>query len=148
MADQFLRGLDPSFATALAMFDGSGLSARNHLSPLQLTVLLDYGLKQSYAPQWLASFPIMGRDGTLSNRGLRSLARERVRAKTGTIFRTKNLSGYVETLAGEPLIFSIMVNNFSCPTKQITMAQDQICNILVQLKPNRTVRRKLRLGGI
>lgn len=124
--------------------DGSGLSAQNYLRPAYLVALLRYGLEQPYAPQWLETLPILGADGTLSRRGLEnSPAKGRVWAKTGYIYRARTLSGYCLTTAGEPLVFSIMTNNYSSLTADINRIQDHICDLMVRLKPNRKVRKNL-----
>jgi D-alanyl-D-alanine carboxypeptidase/D-alanyl-D-alanine-endopeptidase (penicillin-binding protein 4) len=122
--------------------DGSGLSSQNSIRPLELTALLLLGLHRSYAAAWLASFPILGRDGTLSERG-RSLSQGRVLAKTGYINRVRTLSGYAITLGGEPLVFSFMANHYSCPTSQVNRSQDALCELLVRLAPDVAVRRQL-----
>jgi len=120
--------------------DGSGLSAQNYIKPRQLAALLDHGLEASWRDDWLASLAVMGADGTLSRRGVAGLD-GRVWAKTGYIYRSRNLSGYVETHAGEPLVFVLLANNYSCPTSEIERAQDRICAVLRRLKPNRKARR-------
>lgn len=131
-----------------SMRDGSGLSAQNYIQPLQIVELLLHGLNQPYGEQWLASFPLLGGVGTLRRRGNAvGRARGRVRAKTGYIFRSRSLSGYLRTLAGEPLLFAIMVNNYSVPTREIERIQDRICELLVRLRPNGRVRRRLAQEG-
>ena len=151
IASQFIRHVytslgqpDPTLLGA-NFRDGSGLSAQNYLRPAYLVQLLRYGLEQPYASEWLATFPVMGKAGTLSRRGIEnSPSLGRVRAKTGYIYRTRTLSGYVETLAGEPLIFSLMANNYSALTAEVNRIQDHICDLMVRLKPNRTARRQMR----
>ena len=129
--------------SGMSMRDGSGLSAQNYVQPLQIVDLLAYGIGQPYRAQWLATFPVLGEEGTLERRGVGDgLAKGRVRAKTGYIFRSRSLSGYVETLSGEPLIFSMLANNYGGTTAQVNEAQDRICEILVRLKPSRKVRRQ------
>lgn len=125
----------------LSIRDGSGLSSHNALRPSHLVALLRFAMDQPYWREWLATFPSMGLDGTLRERGTSdALTMQRVWAKTGYIFRSRCLSGYVETMAGEPLIFSLMTNNYSCKTALVNAAQDEICGLLVRLKPNRRVR--------
>jgi len=131
---------DDTLARGLSMRDGSGLSAQNYLTPAQIVALLRHGLAQPYRRAWLTTFPVMGRDGTLEERGDDRTA-GRVWAKTGYIYRTRCLSGYLETNAGEPLIFSMMVNNYHCSTAEVNRAQDRLCALLLRLKPNRAVHR-------
>ncbi len=129
-----------------SMRDGSGLSAQNYLKPIQIVELLLHGWNQPYRAAWVASFPVLGAEGTLAGRGIEDgLGRGRVWAKTGYIFRSRSLSGYLLTWSGEPLIFSFMTNNYSVPTSEINRVQDQLCEILIRLKPNRRAKQRLRL---
>ncbi|PIE03681.1 MAG: D-alanyl-D-alanine carboxypeptidase/D-alanyl-D-alanine-endopeptidase [Acidobacteria bacterium] len=124
------------------MKDGSGLSTHNAVQPIQLAALLNRGLSAPYWRQWLKSMPIMGVDGTLKRRGSKDgRTKGRVWAKTGYIFRSRALSGYLETLDGEPLVFSILANNYSCPTRRINQVQDNVCSVLMTLKANKKVKR-------
>lgn len=129
-----LRGDQP-------LADGSGLSHQNRLTAGQLTGLLNHGLSASYRDDWLATFPVTGVDGTLRNRGT-GRTKGYVWAKTGFINRTRALAGYVETLAGEPLIFAILVNDYRCSTAKVEVAQDRMCHLLRQLTPTKDVYEK------
>ena len=72
------------------------------------------------------ALPIAGEDGTLANRMKDTAAMGNLRAKTGTLTGVSCLSGYVHTLDGEPLVFSIMINNFVGPASTARRAQDAI----------------------
>ncbi len=131
----------PEDMRGFTLRDGSGLSAQNYLKPLLISELLNYGLQQSWRESWLATFPIMGVDGTLEERGLFDPSLHgRVWAKTGYIYRARNLAGYTETLAGEPLVVVLLANNYSAYTKNVEKAQDRICAIMRRLKPSFKVR--------
>ncbi len=56
-----------------------------------------------------------------------------VRAKTGSIANVRALSGYVTTLDGEPLVFSILANNFTQPQQTIDAATDQAVERMANL---------------
>jgi len=128
-----------------SMLDGSGLSSHNAIQPQHLVALLKYGMNQPYWEKWLNTFPIMGLDGTLEKRDSQDgLTKGRVWAKTGYIFRSRALSGYLETLDGEPIVFSIILNNYSCPTKKVNQAQDDICALMIRLKGNRQVKNDIQ----
>ena len=48
--------------------NGSGLSRENRISPAQLAALLRWAWAQPWMPEFLASLPVAGLDGTLSRR--------------------------------------------------------------------------------
>lgn len=126
------------------MIDGSGLSSHNYVQPIQLVALLEYAMGQPYWNEWVSSFPVMGVDGTTRRRGSQDgLTQGRIFAKTGYIYRTRCLSGYAFSESSEPILFSIMVNNYGAETSHINDFQDEVCSKLVQLKPNRVVKRAL-----
>lgn len=96
---------------AIVQWDGSGLSRHNLVTANSVVQLYTYMAKQSrYAQAWRDSLTIGGIDGTLQNRFKNTSAAGNVRGKTGTIDQVSALSGYVTTAAGEPLVFSIIVN--------------------------------------
>lgn len=95
------------------MTDGSGLS-RNDLVTANTSVqLLTYMSRHRYANAFREALPIAGVDGTLSNRMKGTVAAGNVRAKTGSLNGVATLSGYVTSAAGEHLVFSIIVNNYT-----------------------------------
>ena len=96
---------------SVIQWDGSGLSRHNLVTPNSLVGLYTYMAKQSrYANVWRDALTIGGVDGTLKNRFVGTPAAGNVRGKTGTIDQVSALSGYVNTAAGESLVFSIIVN--------------------------------------
>ena len=106
--------------------DGSGLSRYNYVSSEALVRILR---RMRTDPQHLSAFsaslPVAGRDGPLSRRLAGSPAEGRVRAKTGTIDNARAIAGYVHTVGGETLIFSILANNFTVPSGTIDAAADK-----------------------
>ena len=57
-------------------------------------------------------------DGTIAGRMKDTKAESNARAKTGSIANARALSGYVTSADGEPLVFSIIVNNFNVPQSE------------------------------
>jgi D-alanyl-D-alanine carboxypeptidase/D-alanyl-D-alanine-endopeptidase (penicillin-binding protein 4) len=51
-------------------------------------------------------------------------AQGNVRAKTGSIANARALSGYVTSADGEPLVFSMIVNNFNVPQAEADRVVD------------------------
>jgi serine-type D-Ala-D-Ala carboxypeptidase/endopeptidase (penicillin-binding protein 4) len=90
--------------------EGSGLS-RNNLTTANATVALLTLMDTHHASEaFLGALPIAGVDGTLKRRMKGTPAEGNVRAKTGSLRYANSLSGYVTTAAGEPLVFSLMLN--------------------------------------
>jgi D-alanyl-D-alanine carboxypeptidase/D-alanyl-D-alanine-endopeptidase (penicillin-binding protein 4) len=58
---------------------------------------------------------VAGVDGTIASRMKNTKAQGNARAKTGSISNARALSGFVTSADGEPLVFSMIVNNFNVP---------------------------------
>jgi len=111
----------------IALHDGSGLSRLN-LVTSESTVLLLLSLSKAPSSQpFRESLPISGRDGTLESR-LKTLS-DQVSAKTGSLTYSNSLSGYLTTVNGEQLAFSILCNDQTSRGNS-THLIDQIAAIL------------------
>ncbi|MEQ8926013.1 MAG: D-alanyl-D-alanine carboxypeptidase [Fulvivirga sp.] len=98
--------------------DGSGLSRYNAITPRSLVWLLT-NMYQKYGESIVEYFPAGGESGTLENYYLAESPY--VFAKTGTMTKHHNLSGYLLTKKGKVFIFSFMNNNYttnSLPVKR------------------------------
>jgi D-alanyl-D-alanine carboxypeptidase/D-alanyl-D-alanine-endopeptidase (penicillin-binding protein 4) len=94
---------------SLVIADGSGLSARNRVTAAALVALVRAaGASFAWGPEFLASLPLGGRDGTLEDR-MQGEAPV-VRAKTGHLRHAASLSGVALARDGERLAFSVIVN--------------------------------------
>jgi D-alanyl-D-alanine carboxypeptidase/D-alanyl-D-alanine-endopeptidase (penicillin-binding protein 4) len=103
-------GVDPS---AVALYDGSGLSKANRLQPRVLTTLLSLAASPGH-PELrpvLTGLPVAGLTGTLTDRyaappalGAAGL----VRAKTGTLTGVSTLAGVTLDVDGELLAFALV----------------------------------------
>jgi serine-type D-Ala-D-Ala carboxypeptidase/endopeptidase (penicillin-binding protein 4) len=90
--------------------DGSGLSRYNHISP-RMIVAINRGMVESeFRELWLESQAVAGQDGTLRNLRNETLQGADLRAKTGTLFAVRSLSGFLTTAGGERLLFSVINN--------------------------------------
>lgn len=117
----------------IKMYDGSGLSPLNRVTPNQIINLLEVMYKSKYFPFFFNSLPIAGIDGTLSKRMKNSPAENKIRAKTGFISFARNLSGYAKTFDNEDIAFSILVNNYNVPLKLVDNLQDNICSLIASI---------------
>ena len=111
--------------------DGSGLSRYNLLNVELLTKLLVYMYRNfELMPEYLASLPVAGVDGTLRNRMQSVSAEKMLRAKTGTLSGVSALAGYAVTADDEVFAFGILISHYvgsAIPARDI---QDQIGNYL------------------
>ena len=112
------------------LYDGSGLSRRNEVSPYQVVNLLKYMYEQPYWDVFYRSLSIGGIDGTLQGRFSQPDFCGRVYAKTGSIGGVSALSGYLTAKNGKMFAFSIMVNNTN-RAKLARRIEDHICKILI-----------------
>ena len=108
------------------VYDGSGLSRRNMVTPETVVRVLDAMRKSPHFTIFYDAFPVAGVDGTVRGRMRGTAAEANLRGKTGTLGNVRSLSGYVTTASGRPLIFSILCNNYTVPTDYITRVQDLI----------------------
>jgi len=129
------RGVDPE---RVQLADGSGLSTSNLVTPEDLTTFLVGLPVEPWFDSWYAALPIAGEPerlvgGTLAGRMINTEAAGNVHAKTGSLTTASALSGYVSTLAGEQLAFSVVENNFigSAPKE----VEDAIAEILAAWSP-------------
>ena len=120
---------------AIAIGDGSGLSRYDLTSPAAVIGLL----KHMYAdtvnfPVYYHTLPIAGVDGTIGRRMQGTLAAGNLRAKTGTLSGVTALSGYVKTLDGEWLAFSILMQHYPGSSRDYRAVQDAIGALLAGLR--------------
>jgi len=122
-------GIDPN---DVRLFDGSGLSRLNMVTPRAIVKLLQIARTRPWFEAFKESLPIAGKDGTLRTRFLNTPAEGRVFAKTGYIGSVVALSGYIQRTDGSELVFSILVNHYSSPTRQVQACVDRFVSSLVR----------------
>ncbi len=111
----------------LVIADGSGVSRYNLTNTDTITRLLVAVYKdQAIFPFFVNALPIAGKDGTLARRMKGTPAAGKVRAKTGTMKGVSALAGYTVTADGEPVAFSMIMQNFVGPDQRIRDLQDRI----------------------
>ncbi|MCK4251770.1 D-alanyl-D-alanine carboxypeptidase/D-alanyl-D-alanine-endopeptidase [candidate division WOR-3 bacterium] len=122
---RFLRmcGVDTN---AVSLWDGSGLSRHNLVSPYQLALVLRFMYRSKFSGTFYELLPKAG-VGTLEYRfndfeGI-------MRAKTGSLHAVTCLSGYL-CIDETDYCFSMMFNNFTCKRKRIEQIQEQIIRVI------------------
>lgn len=117
----------------MALYDGSGLSQYNAITPRQLVFLLRYmKTKSKYFDTYYNSMAIAGETGTLKDMFKGSIAEGKLRAKSGTINNVKAYSGYVTSKSGREIAFSMVVNNFSCKSSEARAKLEQLMIALAE----------------
>jgi D-alanyl-D-alanine carboxypeptidase/D-alanyl-D-alanine-endopeptidase (penicillin-binding protein 4) len=107
--------------------DGSGLSLLDRLTVRALASILRAAWADpEVRPAFMASLPVAGINGTLSDRMRRPPARGNVLAKTGTTFRASALSGYVR----RRYVFSVLQNGNPVSSFWARRAQDRFATAL------------------
>lgn len=101
------RGLD---LQGVDMDNGSGLSRSTHISVLQMAQVLRAAYRSPYAPEFLASLPLAGVDGTLRSR-MKMSPVGAVRLKTGHIDGVSGVAGYVTANSGKTYVLVSLVNH-------------------------------------
>jgi D-alanyl-D-alanine carboxypeptidase/D-alanyl-D-alanine-endopeptidase (penicillin-binding protein 4) len=112
--------------------DGCGLSRENFLTPRFQTSLLEFLSSRPYFNLFINTLSISGTDGTLRNRLSALEVKGSVHAKTGTLNGVNTLSGYITTLSGRNLIFSIFANRVTAEAR-VKRTIDEICSLFVKL---------------
>ena len=113
------------------LFDGSGLSRYDGFTPSQMVGILSYMKNKSrYFTYFYNSLPVAGETGTMKNMLKETLTKGKLRAKSGTVSRVKAYAGYVTSVSGRDIIFSMVVNNFSCSSKK---AKAQLEKLMIAL---------------
>ena len=106
--------------------DGSGLSPLNAVNTRELVNLLVFlRNKGKHFSEFYSSLPDAGKNGTLKNYFMDPVFESRLRAKGGSMTRVRSFAGYFTTVSGKKMVFSIIINNYSGPSKVITSAIEE-----------------------
>jgi D-alanyl-D-alanine carboxypeptidase/D-alanyl-D-alanine-endopeptidase (penicillin-binding protein 4) len=122
-------GIDPG---SYNLFDGSGLSRLNLVTPAAVVKLLRYMYASPARANWISLLPVGGQDGTLSTRFGEGRVNGRIHAKTGSLSHVSALSGYAERPDGRWVAFSLLVNNYNGATADVRRVMDGICALIME----------------
>ncbi len=115
------------------LYDGSGLSRHDSFTPSQMVQILTYMKNNSRNfSDFYNSLPIAGETGTMKNMFKKSIAKGKLRAKSGTVDRVKAYAGYVTSVSGREIVFSMVVNDFSCSSGDAKKQLEKLMNALAE----------------
>lgn len=106
------EGID---TTELVLENGSGLSREERVSANMLAALLRKTLTKAHSSDFIASLPIAGVDGTLSQRFNNSEVKASASLKTGGLNDVRALAGYLRRSDGRTLIYIGILNHPRAP---------------------------------
>jgi serine-type D-Ala-D-Ala carboxypeptidase/endopeptidase (penicillin-binding protein 4) len=113
----------------LNIYDGSGLSPQNSLSPYFLSNFL-FSMSQSpHFDAYYKSLPVVGKDGTVASLDPKNLSKGKVRCKSGTINSVKSYAGYISSNKGKKYSFSFVINGIFEDSEKI--AKKTLENIII-----------------
>ena len=117
------------------MADGSGLSRYNLVTAdAVVSVLAHVYDDDRLRGPYVASLPVAGQAGMLAARMRDTPAEGNAQAKTGSFSNARALAGFVRTADGEPLVFSIIANNYGGPSAGVDRVTDAIVVALAQFR--------------
>jgi len=108
---------------ALHMEDGSGLSARNLLSPDFLTSFLCNYIKDKNINEITALLPRAGLEGTVKSMLTNSPAKGNMWVKSGSMDKILTYSGYCKAASGRFVAFSVFLNASTAKKKNENKAE-------------------------
>jgi len=106
-----------------AIYDGSGLSRFNRITPLAMIKLLVAMYRSRYRDHFISTLPYGG-EGTLWNRFKEEGTQ--IRCKTGTVYGVSCLSGYL-LKDDRKIAFTIMINDLLGKRRSVEKWQEGIC---------------------
>lgn len=95
----------------LVLDNGSGLSRSERIKPAQMAALLAAAWRSDWAPEFLASMPIRGVDGTFAKRPGTASTAHPPRLKGGTLRDVSAVAGFVPDADGDLCIVVAFINH-------------------------------------
>ena len=116
----------------LIIDNGSGLSRDTRITARTLGQLLEHAYMSPYQPEFLASFPIAGKDGTMRKRLNGDIPAGKIRIKTGLINDVRTMAGYVHSRNDNHYIVVSLHNYPGIQNYAGTLIQDEILKWLYE----------------
>jgi D-alanyl-D-alanine carboxypeptidase/D-alanyl-D-alanine-endopeptidase (penicillin-binding protein 4) len=110
----------------LQLDNGAGLSRDTRITASQLGKLLRYVYQQAYMPEFMASLPVSGYDGTMGYRFKNEPLLGHAHIKTGLLDFVQTMAGYVTTASGKRYVVVLLHNHPRAHTKAAERLQDEV----------------------
>lgn len=111
----------------LYMEDGCGLSPMDAVTSEKITQLLFFMKKNGkYFSDFFSSLPVAGKEGTLKFHFNDPVFENSMRAKSGSMTRVRSYAGFLKARSGKELIFSIIINNYSCTSQKLVSGIEEV----------------------
>jgi len=117
----------------LMMYDGSGLSRSNRLTPQVLMNILRTFYNSQQRENFMTALAAPGEPGTMEKRLTGTSAEGRLRAKTGALRGACALSGYYRRLNNHTAAFVMIFNGYTVHSNYIRELQDKIVKIMMEM---------------
>ncbi|MBI4757180.1 MAG: D-alanyl-D-alanine carboxypeptidase/D-alanyl-D-alanine-endopeptidase [Betaproteobacteria bacterium] len=105
-------------APELVLDNGSGLSRRARVSADTLGRILRAGFRSAVMPEFMASLPVVGTDGTMKRRGNGSGVAGQAHVKSGYLESVRAIAGYVLDRTGHRQVVVCLINHAQAAAAQ------------------------------
>ena len=113
-------------APELVLDNGSGLSRKARVSVTTMGKLLEHAYKSPYQPEFMASLPMVGVDGTARKRLNGKIPAGKIRIKTGLINGVRAMAGYVQSASNKRYVVVALQNHPGIQNGIGTQVQDEV----------------------
>ena len=113
--------------TGIFLEDGSGMSPMNAITSQGLAgILLFMRNRSANFTGFYNSLPDAGKEGTLKTSFKNPAFYSNLKAKSGSMTRVRSYAGYFKAGSGNDMVFSLIINNFSGPSRRIISGIEEI----------------------
>jgi D-alanyl-D-alanine carboxypeptidase/D-alanyl-D-alanine-endopeptidase (penicillin-binding protein 4) len=119
---------------SLVLDNGAGLSRETRVTARFLGELLYNTFYQGYMPEFIASLPVSGYDGTMAHRFRDTPLQGHAHIKTGLLDFVQSMAGYVTTADGKRYVVVMLHNDKRAHTRDAARLQDDIIQWVYNLK--------------
>jgi D-alanyl-D-alanine carboxypeptidase/D-alanyl-D-alanine-endopeptidase (penicillin-binding protein 4) len=111
-------------ADELVIDNGAGLSRNERLAPATLGQVLLAAFHSAVMPEFIASLPLVGYDGTMRKRLRGENVAGQAHIKTGSLNDVRSVAGYVQAASGKMYVVVCLINHANAAAGQ--QAQDAL----------------------